>query len=170
MATTPLSEDEKNKFLDCHLRHRLTLLRTLRTRVENGNIKKDDGNVYRCIKDSNLIAVRLLMDFLGLKGKPDGKDFILELNHVKRNPKDDVKINDFPPCRLLTLNDVPNASQTILAGVYKRADKELAHLTRTYNDEFNEVQVLIEAATIIEELMRKFLYEPLRKSLPDMDA
>ena len=167
---TALSEAQKTEFLDKHFRHRLTILRTLSKRVENGEIRNDDGSVYRCIKDCNLIAVRLLLDFLGLRGAMHGNDFILETNHNKKNKNDDVKINDFPPCKLLEVNDVPINSQRILAGVYKRADKELAHLTKTYNEEFNDETILIEAAKIIVDLIDKFLYQPLGKSIPDLDV
>jgi hypothetical protein len=46
--------------------------------------------------------------------------------------------------------DIPQISHRILAGVYNRADKELAHLTSTFNDEFHQEDILIEAATIVE--------------------
>ena len=71
---------------------------------------------------------------------------------------------------MLTPADVPASSQRILAGVYKRADKELAHLTSTFNEEFNEEDVLIEAATAVEDLLQRFLYAPLGEQLPPMDA
>ena len=40
-----------------HLRHRLTLLRTLRDRTAAGYSFAGQGDIYRCVKDSNLIAV-----------------------------------------------------------------------------------------------------------------
>ena len=68
---------DKNEFLDKHLRHRLTLLRTLRKRPRSKYDYKDQGDIYRCVKDSNLIAVRLLMDFLGIKGQYKNKNYSL---------------------------------------------------------------------------------------------
>jgi hypothetical protein len=55
-----------------------------------------------------------------------------------------------------------------LAGVYKRADKELAHFTDEdkYNDEFNTDKKLIEAAESIEFLLKKFLYGNKNIQLP----
>ncbi len=72
--------------------------------------------------------------------------------------------------RLLIPADVPASSQRILAGVYKRADKELAHLTSTFNEEFNKEDVLIEAATAVEDLLERFLYAPQGEQLPPMNA
>jgi hypothetical protein len=123
------------------------------------------------VKDSNLNAVRLILDFLGLKGEFDGSDYRLTPSQRKAGAKfaDDIKIDQFIG-RLLTPADVPASSQRILAGVYKRADKELAHLTSTFNEEFNEEDVLIEAATAVEDLLQRFLYAPLGEQLPPMDA
>lgn len=168
---TILTQIEKDKFLGDHLRHRLTLLRTLRERKTIGHSYQGEGDIYRCVKDSNLIAVRLLLDFLGLKGDLNNKAYSLELNPRKTGPKfkDDIKIDQFCQ-RLLTPLDVPQEFHRILAGVYNRADKELAHLTSTFNDEFNEEDILIEAATIVESLLHTHLYSPLGKQLPAMDA
>ena len=162
-----LAQPEREKFLSKHLRHRLTLLRTLRERKNARHNYQGHGDIYRCVKDSNLIAVRLMLDFMGLKGELDGSTYKLAQN-TKRLP-DDVKIDDFIG-RLLTPADVPPSSHRVLAGVYKRADKELAHLTTVFNDEFNEEDALIEAATAVEDLFKRFLYEPLDKQLPQMDA
>ena len=118
------------------------------------------------MKDSNLIAVRLLLDFLGLKGEFDGSDYKLIKDGAKF--QHDVKIDQFLG-RLLVPADVPTASQRTLAGVYKRADKELAHLTSTFNDEFSQEDALIAAATAVEDLLWKFLYASLHEQLPQMD-
>ena len=164
-----LTTTEKKKFLQEHLRHRLTLLRTLRERTKVAHSFQGQGDIARCVKDSNLMAVRLLLDFLGLKGDFDGSDYVLKRN--PRNPKfpDDVKIDQFIG-ELLKVDYVPPPKRRVLAGVYVRADKELAHLTLIFNKEFNEPACLIEAATTVEDLLKKFLYEPLRESLPEMDV
>ena len=125
--------------------------------------------MYRCVKDSNLIAVRLLLDFLGLKGERRNGRF--RLKDVARNngPKwqDDVKVDQFFG-RLLTPKDVPAASRELLAGVYVRADKELAHLTLKFNKRFNQPKALIDAATAVEGLVQKFVYGG--KPLPRIDV
>lgn len=56
----------------------------------------------------------------------------------------------------------------MLAGVYRRADKELAHLTLKFNKPFNEEKALIDAATAIEGLIQKFVYEG--KQLPPINT
>ncbi|MGA2030520.1 MAG: hypothetical protein ABSG87_10670, partial [Verrucomicrobiota bacterium] len=131
--------NEQNEFLRNHFRHRLTLLRCLRERKRSGHIYQGEGDIYRCVKDSNLFAVRLWLDFLGLKGELENGDYKLLENPRKKGPKfaDDVMIDQFIG-HLLKPTDIPVQNQRILAGVYKRADKELAHLTKTFNDEFNE--------------------------------
>lgn len=166
-----LAQIEIDKFLNEHLRHRLTLLRTLRERKKIGYNYQGEGDIYRCVKDSNLIAVRLILDFLGLKGVYSGNSYSLVSDSKRPNQRftDDVKIDQFG-LRLLTPEDISPESRRILAGVYKRADKELAHLTSTFNDEFNEEDILIKAATIVEGLLKTFLYAPLNKHLPEMDA
>jgi hypothetical protein len=166
-----LPQIQKDEFLDKHLRHRLTLLRTLRERRKSGHSYNGEGDIYRCIKDSNLFSVRLLLDFLGLKGERTGDTYALVSRHRKTGKKyeDDVMIDQF--CNgLLSPSNVPQAYHRTLAGVYCRADKELAHVTSTFNEEFNQEHVLIEAATIVESLIKKHLYESLGKELPAMDA
>jgi hypothetical protein len=168
---TNLTQTNRDKFLREHLRHRLTLLRTLRERKSCRHNYQGQGDIYRCVKDSNLIAVRLILDFLGLKGEYDGSDYKLTARPRQRGGKfaEDIKIDQFIG-RLLTPADVPASSQRILAGVYKRADKELAHLTSTFNKEFNEEGALIAAATAVEDLLQRFLYDALHEQLPQMDA
>jgi hypothetical protein len=168
---TTLTLSEKQEFLRKHFRHRLTLLRTLRERKKLGYNYQGQGDIYRCVKDSNLIAVRLWLDFLGLKGEYNRGAYRLVKNRRRaaRRATDDVIIEQFIG-RGLEVREVPVPQQRILAGVYKRADKELAHLTRMFNNEFNEEDVLIEAATAVEDLLRRLLYEPSREQLPEMDA
>src|SRR5882724_6593042 len=115
---TALTQTERDNFLRKHLRHRLTLLRTLRERKRSGHNYQGQGDIYRCVKDSNLIAVRLILDFLGLKGEFDGSDYTLMGSERGAKFADDIKIDQFIG-RLLTPADVPASSQRILAGVYK---------------------------------------------------
>lgn len=162
-----LTKREQEKFLNKHLRHRLTLLRTLRERNKVDHNYQGKGDIYRCVKDSNLMAVRLLLDFLGLKGRLTGRTYSL-ITITSRWP-DDIKIDNFG-LSLVTPANVPKRYRKTLAGVYLRADKELAHLTSKFNNEFNKEAVLIKAATFVELLLEKFLYAPLGKTLPTMDT
>jgi hypothetical protein len=72
--------------------------------------------------------------------------------------------------RLLVPSDVPAEQTATLAGVYLRVDKELGHLTTRFNEEFNQEDRLIDAATVVEQLLERFLYAPAGESLPPMDA
>ena len=58
----------------------------------------------------------------------------------------------------------------LLAGVYKRADKELAHLTGTFNDEFNEDDAVDQAAQLVVDLLERHLYTVVKEELPRIDA
>ncbi len=155
----------KKRFLREHLRHRLTLLRTLGSRVAAGHDFAGQGDLYRCVKDSNLIAVRLLMDFLGLRAEYHKGRY--RLAESKRKFPSDVKLDQFFG-RLLKPSDVPRAARRVLAGVYARGDKELAHLTLKFNKPFNEEKALIDAATAVASLIQKFVYDD--KPLPPIDA
>lgn len=161
-----LTQIEKEDFLRKHLRHRLTLLRTLRKRPSNKHNYQNQGDIYRCVKDCNLIAVRLLMDFLGLKGKYENGNFTLA--PITNIQPTDVKIDTFIP-ELLAPSEVSANDQRILGGVYCRADKELAHITTTFYDEFNNEEILIKAATIVERLIQTHLYNPLGEPFPEID-
>ncbi|MDX2190056.1 MAG: hypothetical protein SFY32_09345 [Bacteroidota bacterium] len=141
-------------------------MRTLRERLRSDYNYNKQGDIYRCVKDSNLMAVRLLMDFLGIKGQiNNGHYFLISRSSIHNN---DVRIDKFIG-RLLLPIDVPLSDAQTIAGVYVRADKELAHLTTIFNDEFNEESKLIEAATIIEGLLKVHLYDYFGESLPEMD-
>lgn len=166
-----LSVREKQDYLTRHLRHRLTLLRTLRERKKSGYSYAQQGDVYRCVKDSNLIAVRLLMDFLGLRAEVGVAGPELRPAPRRSGPRyaDDVKVDQFIG-RLLVPSDVPAEHIRTLAGVYLRADKELAHLTTRFDDEYNQEDRLIDAATAVEQLLERFLYAPTRESLPPIDV
>ncbi len=165
------SDSQKEECLRRHLRHRLTLLRTLQERKSAAYAYAQQGDIYRCVKDSNLIAVRLLMDFVGLGAEAAASGPELRCRQRGSGPKyaDDVKIDQFIG-RLLSPADVPPAHRRTLAGVYLRADKELAHLTTLFNEEFNHEDSLIDAATAIEQLLERYLYAPSGEPLPPIDA
>jgi hypothetical protein len=130
---------------------------------------REKGDIYRCVKDSNLFAVRLLLDFVGLKGVYRKGHYKLIESPRKSGAQfqDDVKIDQFIG-RLLKPGDVPPHLRTLLAGVYHRGDKELAHLTLRFNKRFNEEKALIGAATAIEELLQRFLYS--KYPIPAIDS
>ncbi|HEX7469659.1 MAG TPA: hypothetical protein VF437_02840, partial [Verrucomicrobiae bacterium] len=57
--------------------------------------------------------------------------------------------------------------------VLKRADKELAHLTKTFNDEFNTAKKIVEAIALIERLLQEHLYKIYKKigmPMPPVDC
>jgi hypothetical protein len=115
------------------------------------------------------MAVRLLLDFFGLKGEcHKGRLRLVESPRKDgKKEQDDVKVDQFIG-RLLTPNDVPKDSRKLLAGMYRRADKELAHLTLKFSKPFNQEKALIDAATAIESLFQQFVY--CGKALPPIDT
>lgn len=164
IAKIELTQDQKQDFFKFHLPHRLTLLLCLKERKQEFiDPKKANGDIYRCVKDSSLIAIRLFMDFLGLRGDFNGTSYIL--NENPRKKENDIKLDQFVDELVKPSNVSPNMKE-LLAAVYVRADKELAHLTYIFNEEYNQENVLIEAACAVEELIKQFLYAPLNEPWP----
>ena len=152
-----LDNQEKEVFRMEHLPHRLTLLRTFRDRqAENWQGR---GDIYRCVKDAALISIRLFLDAMGLQGYYDDakKEYILCVNRKERRG-DDVWIDQLGG-QLVDPNSISNDERQILAGIYKRADKELAHLTVSDVGEFNTPAVIVRGIDIVERLMRANLYD-----------
>ncbi len=84
---------EQIAILDIHLKHRLTLLRTIKSRRDSEFNYTRNGDLYRCVKDSNLIAVRLFLNFLGLKGfQTENGEYDLKENKVEG---DDIQVTYF---------------------------------------------------------------------------
>ena len=54
--------------------------------------------------------------------------------------------------------------------MYKRADKELAHLTATFNDEFNDDEAIDKASRLVARLLDEQLYARLNESMPEIDV
>jgi hypothetical protein len=162
-----LSQEKQQEFLLKHLPHRFTLLRTLRERKISGYNYQQQGDIYRCVKDSNLITARLFLDFFGLKGNQKS-NLLEEVDNTRKKYSDEIRIHDFfiLTNKLFEVGKINNHDQRILAGVYLRANKELAHLTWTYNDEFNQEDILIEAATMVEGLLKEYLFDPLNIAVP----
>lgn len=156
-----LTDEEKNDFLEKHIRHRLTLLLTFKKRAGEDNFEQQN-DLYCCAKDSSLIAIRMFLNFLGLKDDKKSGDPILI--PFKGQDKD-VQLSQFVG-KLISPESIPEEDGKLLAGVYRRGDKELAHLTLIYNDEFNEPANLIKATTLIENLLKTHLYGPLKLDFP----
>lgn len=165
-----LTESEKEEYLEIHLKHRLTLVRTLRFRDDLKYDYSEQGDIYRCVKDSTLIAVRLFMDFLGIKGTFRNGNYSIERIKRRTDEKfsDDIKLDNFSS-NLIDINMIDKDDKKILAGVYVRADKELAHITYLFNEEYNKPEILMKASSIIECLLENHLYKPLGKRLPTID-
>src|SRR5437899_1067887 len=148
MQKALLTQQQKSDFLNAHLRHRLTLLRTLRDRKAAGWSWDGMGDLYRCAKDSALISIRLLTGALGLRGEFDASKSDFVLKSAPSPNADDVQVDQLGG-QLVPLNSLSPPEQRLLAGVCVRANKELAHLTLTYNEEFNREDVFLSAATLI---------------------
>ena len=112
---------------------------------------------------------------MGLKGdfNQTRKDFILIENTTLRNCRsdDDILIDQLggelpdPGSWSLSADEA-----RLLAGVYKRADKELAHLTATFNDAFNDDEAVDRASRLVERLLNEQLYTHVNERMPDIDV
>ncbi len=153
-----LDDQEKEEYFEKHFPHRLTLLRTFPNR--HGRIWTGEGDLYCCAKDSCLFAIRLWIDFFGLKSS-DGSILI-----ENKGRGDDVKIEAFVG-KLIDVHDPLVVTHAILLSrIYKRGDKEIAHMTATFDDEYNTEEKLIRAADVIVKILKKHLYDPCGRSLP----
>jgi hypothetical protein len=127
----------------------------------------------RCTKDSALIAIRLLANAMGLKVQTqNGKAELVDYTKwVKKAKKDDVLIDQLGGV-LVQLND-PELSklsdQKLLLGLLMRADKELAHLTTTFDPVHNTEQNMLQAIGLVEKLINSHLYKRVGRSLPMVD-
>jgi hypothetical protein len=172
-ARPKLTEAQKDDFFERHLRHRLTLLRAFQYRckqeensVPEGERWRGRGDIYRCLKDSALISMRLLLEAMGLQGSCDNGTYKLEQAKQSRFD-DDVRIDQLGGEESLAiLSSIDTTDRCLLAGIYCRAHKELAHLTLTYDDKFNTQEVMLEGAGLVEGLIRKHLYEKVGKEFP----
>jgi hypothetical protein len=170
-----LSPDDQKEYRQHHFAHRLTLLRCYSSRRAASFDWNTKGDLFRCAKDSALICIRLFLCAMGLKGHFDQKkkDFILVENNKLRTCRDydDILIDQLggtlpdPASWSLTADDA-----RLLAGVYKRADKELAHLTATFNDEFNDEEAIDRASRLVVTLLSKHLYALVHEDLPKIDV
>ncbi|MGA8479529.1 MAG: hypothetical protein WB696_16355 [Chthoniobacterales bacterium] len=167
MAYQKLSNEQIEKFLGAHLPHRLTLLRTFRERKSCVDVQ-GRGDIYRCLKDSGLIAIRLLLKAMGLQGCQNGDGAYLLIKGASRAP-DDVTIDQLGG-ELVDPSSIPLDDQRLLAGIYCRANKELAHLTLVYNDEFNAPEKILRGIDLVEILIQKHLYAKIGRELPPLSV
>jgi hypothetical protein len=173
MARPKLTEKQKQDFFEGHLPHRLTLLRAFQYRCEQeensvpeGERWRDRGDIYRCLKDSALISMRLLLEAMGLQGTFDGTGYEL-IRRTKAIKTDDVRVDQLGG-ELVDPSEIEPTDRCLLAGIYCRAHKELAHLTLTYDDKFNTQEAMLKGAGLVEGLIRKHLYEKVGKEFPPM--
>ena len=111
---------------------------------------------------------------MGLKGHFDKtcNDFVLIENAKLRTSRsdDDILIDQLG-------GELPNPASwslstdeaRLLGAVYKRADKELAHLTTTFNDEFNTDDNIDKASRLVERLLNEYLYTRVNEKMPAID-
>jgi hypothetical protein len=166
MTLQKLSKMQQEEFFEKHLQHRLTLLRAFRERkswAEGAGL----GDIYRCLKDSALISIRLLLEAMGLCACYDKDTGRPTLKIRTRREPDDVDIEQLGGGPVDPVS-IPADDRTILAGIYFRANKELAHLTLTYDEEFNTPGVLLRGIDLVEELLRTHLYEKIGRQLPEL--
>lgn len=173
-------EKQKRVFLDSHIPHRLTLLRTFRERQKwfEDHMTPDPnchpGDLLRCSKDSALITIRMFAEFLGLKVHKDGSGCDRSCKKSRCTKKwtkesasdnDDIDLSwffdDQEEHRLLWANVEPESDRQILRAVIQRANKELAHLTSIYDYDANTAKAIIRSITLVERLVKENLFDRL---------
>jgi hypothetical protein len=169
MAASPLqvTVQERDDFFSAHLPHRLTLLRAFRDRQSWGGNWQGTGDIYRCLKDCALISMRLFLQAMGFKGKYDGTQqyYKLERSNPGTRRSDDVWIDQLGG-QLVDPITIKTGDRSLLAGIYCRADKELAHLTTHDEGKFNTPNALIEGINLVESLLQLNLYNKVGRQFP----
>jgi hypothetical protein len=171
-----LGEQEKADFFNKHFPHRLTLLRTFRYRglhLPHGKCSMDwlrDGDLIRCAKDASIMAVRFWLEFFNLKGvcvngcREDCRCTSFKLKEAGARSTD-VRVQLFVTEPIQYNPGSKEAS--ILGKVYVIGDKHVAHLTLKAADRGElDHELVAQAAEIIENLIRDYLYAPCGREMP----
>lgn len=158
------------------------MLRTFKKRQQwfENKMRNDrkHGDLARCAKDSALISIRLLCGAMALRALPipnNPAEFSVYDHREKRvqdeknRRKDDIWINDLGG-DLPESDDLTDHEKTLLVRVLRRADKELAHLTETFDDDFNTARCIIGAIDLVERLLGTHLYAKLQRPMPPQDC
>ena len=103
---------------------------------------------------------------MGLKGHHEGGAYSLVPDPCPKKP-DDAKI-DLLGGEPVDPSSIPLDDQRVLAGIYCRASKELARLTLTYNDEFNDPEKMLLGIDLVQGLIQKHLYAKIGRELPPL--
>lgn len=155
-----MTEEQITDFLQNHLPHRLVLLTTFRDRqawfAKSYAEGRPDGDLLRTAKDSAVMAIRMMANFLGLTLDNVGK---LQAQFPRRKA-DDVFVIDLRG-KEATLADLSESEQKYLEGLLRRANKELAHLTCNFqnHDDFNTVEAIERGIETVERLLRQKVYD-----------
>ena len=161
-----LTTKQKDDFFNFHIPHRLCLLFAFRERQSwiKTRIGQKDGDLVRTSKDAALLSIRLFANFLGLKMSRSGQ--IAESFYSKKDWPNDVNVLDLggEPAKL---NELAEDKRMTLEELLKRADKELAHLTASFADQLksNNAAIIVRGIDIIEDLLRKQLYDRAKDGL-----
>src|SRR4051812_24714872 len=147
-----MTANERQAWLP-HIQHRLTLLRTFRDRLADSS--PVPGDYHRCCKDSALISIRLFVEALGLCCHPTSDKLKKRSPQTKKD--DDIWFEDIGGCSVEP-KDLTPTQHVLLSRMLRRANKELAHLTKTQDEEFNRREKLIAAIDLVESLVNRHFY------------
>ena len=109
-------------------------------------------NLLRSAKDSALMAIRLFSNFLGLGLRNPSR----RLTDQFRPKGDDVSVQmvggEYAALKILRKDE-----QSLLQGLLRRADKELAHLTANYlhHDDFNTAEAILRGVPTFPKMARR---------------
>lgn len=165
--TVPLTKPEIEEFfgppLD-HLKYRLTMLLSLRERLE-----AKESIAYRdvvCEFEAALLASRMFIQFLGLR-----TDHIPQLRlkeyrsyFTKDGKSDEVKIVDLEGDFVTISSDLTENEAALLARAHHAASKATAHLTFNSNHGFKPEELPV-VADLIVRLLKSHLYDRVNRSI-----
>ncbi|HEY5592479.1 MAG TPA: hypothetical protein VIK55_15865 [Paludibacter sp.] len=162
--TNPLTKDQIGEFFSDHLPYRLSMLYSFKDIQWNDIAAKchiSNSTIYDlmiCCCEASRISSRMFIQFMGLGINSNGelkekRDYFLSSDKKSY----EVKIIDLGG-KWVSLNDLTDKENDLLAKTYETASKATAHLT--YGDPHGgEPRILNDGSELILRLLKEYLYD-----------
>jgi hypothetical protein len=166
----PLSPQDKAGFFSdtlpspCHLKYRMTMLRSWHERIQNGKVPSDADKI--CGYEAASLATRVFLEFLGVGYSMSATGPILvekqDYHHFGGGVIHEIKVQDLDGRFVDIYADLALDERELLAHALLAVDKGSAHLTIGSNHGFNwpDIHRVIDVVT---RLLDDCLYKHLGK-------
>ena len=148
--TVIISLKEQIRFAKEHIPHRIAILLAPFDRSDD---TPPGSAICEAVLHGSFVAFRSLMDFMGLKDDRKSPSPSLITHHATN---DDVSLASFG-LPLLKVTDLTGSDASLLASVYRVANKAVAHLTFNSRHPQIDLHQYYAACTLLHTLLRKRL-------------